>query len=233
MRTIAARTGDYRPDENPPSYQTDESLKGQNNPLGLVKCSLHVFKRSHGEWFPVAGEAYWEEFAPLTEVWKYSDESGKREPTGEFALDPKSTWSRMPRLMLAKCAEAAALRRGWPDDLGQVYVEEELDRAKVIDLLPSEAAAQGATEERLERIGGRDTILISWKAEDALVPVRVGQLADNIVNFIRGSTAGEVKSFSDRNRFGLREFWARAPGDALEVKKAIEAKLATSEATTE
>ena len=82
------------------------------------------------------------------------------------------------------------MRRGWPDDLGQVYVEEELDRAKVIDLLPSEAAAQGATEERLERIGGRDTILISWKAEDSSVPVRVGQLADNVLGFIEGIDPG-------------------------------------------
>ena len=139
----------------------------------------------------------------------------------------------MPRLMLAKCAEAAALRRGWPDDLGQVYVEEEMDRAKVIDLLPSEAAAQGATEERLERIGGRDTILISWKAEDALIPVRVGALADSIVSFIRSSTPEEVKAFRDRNRFGMREFWARAPGDALEVKRQIEAKLTQSTASEE
>lgn len=225
LRTIAARTGEYRPDENPPVYQTDESLKGQNNPLGLVKCSLHVFKRSHGEWFPVAGEAYWEEFAPLTEAWAYNQETNRREPTGQFSLDPKSTWSRMPRLMLAKCAEAAALRRGWPDDLGQVYVEEELDRAKTIDLLPSEAAAAGETEQRLERIGGRDTVLIQWRAEEALVPVKVGQLADNILAFIRTSTPEEVASFSERNRFGLREFWARAPSDALEVKKAIEAAV--------
>ena len=187
---------------------------------------MRVFKRSHGDWFPVAGEAYWTEFAPLTEVWAFNDETGKREPTGQFALDPKSTWSRMPRLMLAKCAEAAALRRGWPDDLGQVYVEEELDRAKVIDLLPSEAAAQGATEERLERIGGRDTILVAWKPEDALIPVRVGQLADNVLAFIKASTPEEVKSFAERNRFGLREFWARAPGDALVVKKEIEGKMA-------
>ena len=66
LRTIAARTGDYRPDESPPTYQMDESVKGQNNPMGLVKCSTRIFKHSHGEWFPVAGEAYWEEFAPLT-----------------------------------------------------------------------------------------------------------------------------------------------------------------------
>ena len=35
-----------------------------------------------------------------------------------------------------------------------------------------------------------------------------------------------MKSFAERNRFGLREFWARAPGDALVVKKEIEGKMA-------
>ena len=33
-------------------------------------------------------------------------------------------WSRMPRVMLAKCAEANALRMGF--NLGALYIEEEV-----------------------------------------------------------------------------------------------------------
>src|SRR5690606_12382101 len=31
-RKIAARTGNYRPDENPPRFRYDEALKGPSNP---------------------------------------------------------------------------------------------------------------------------------------------------------------------------------------------------------
>jgi len=36
-------------------------------------------------------------------------------------------WSSMPRIMLAKCAEARALRRAFPVQLGGMYAKEELD----------------------------------------------------------------------------------------------------------
>ena len=231
-RSIAARSGNYRPDEDEPRYEYDETLRGPTNPLGLVKASVGVWQFSHSAWHKIAGVAYWSEFAPVKQAWAYDEEQGKRAPTDKYELDPTGLWPKMGRLLLAKCAEMQALRKGWPDDLGQLYAAEELDQAKVTEVLPSEAAAAGEVEERLERVGAKDTILVQWKLEDALVPVKVGQLADNILAFIRSSTQEEVKAFRDRNRFGMREFWSRAPSDALEVKKAIEAKLA-SEATTE
>jgi hypothetical protein len=38
-------------------------------------------------------------------------------------------WSKMPRNQLAKCAEAAAIRKGFPNELGGVYAPEEFDQA--------------------------------------------------------------------------------------------------------
>ena len=35
----------------------------------------------------------------------------------------------MPVNQLTKCAEALALRRGWPEELGGVYVDEEMPTA--------------------------------------------------------------------------------------------------------
>jgi phage recombination protein Bet len=43
---------------------------------------------------------------------------------------PNSTWSKMPRNQLAKCAEAAALRRAYPNDLSGIHLE---DAAVIID----------------------------------------------------------------------------------------------------
>lgn len=224
FRAIAERTGDYRPDEEEPTFEVDPALKGPNNPAGLVKATVRVFKFSHGAWHKVTASAHWDEYAPIREEWAYDQEAGKRKPTGRMELDTSGNWGKMPRLMLAKVAEALALRKAWPDAFANVYAHEEIDRSRVVDLLPAEAAAEGAAEERLERIGGGNTILIDWMDNQPLCAVPVGQLADKVMAFIRANREepSTIGVWAERNRIALREFWARAPGDALEIKKEIE-----------
>jgi hypothetical protein len=57
-----------------------------------------------------------------------------------------------------------------------------------------------------------------------------GQLADRIVAFLRARLADPqtLTTWRERNRHALREFWARAPADALGVKQEFE-KLLTQE----
>lgn len=230
FRSIAERTGNYRPDEDEPHIEYDPAIKSPTNPLGIVKAVVRVWKFSHGDWHRVTGTAYWDEFAPVKEEWAFDQQSGKRKPTGQQTLDGQ--WPKMGRVMIAKCAESQALRKGWPDDFSNVYAPEEMERAKQVDLLPSEAAAEGEKAERMEKIGATDSVPMSFAEDGVIEMVPTGKVADRCFAFLRENKDEKTTIFSwqVRNRVGLREFWAKVPGDALEVKKAIEDAMAAGPA---
>ena len=227
-RAVAARNKDYRPDGEAPAIEYDASLKGDNNPAGIVSATVKCWKLApDGQWHPVAGVAYWEEVCPLTEKWAFAPEQGKRQPTGEFELDKKSNWFKMPRVMIAKVAEAQALRRGWPEDLSGIYAEEEMDRARVMDMTASEAADTFEKQKRLELTGGKDAIFVMWNPSDPMENVPIGQFADKAVAYVKTlDTLPDLYGWRDTNRVALQDFWARSKSDALELKKIIEARAA-------
>lgn len=242
FRSIADRTGNYRPDDDEPSFEIDPASKSATNPAGLIKATVRVFKFSHGDWHKVTASAYWEEYAPLKEAWSESRrvEDGKwpdgnprwKEVPAEGAtkiitLDDSGNWAKMPRLMLAKVAEALALRKAWPDNFANVYAAEEIDRAKVLDLSPSEAADEGERIERLEKIGSRDSVPLTFDAAGTIELVPVGKAADRCFEFIKAhkDEPSQVMLWRGRNKAALREFWAKSPSDALAVKQEIEKAL--------
>lgn len=228
FRAVAARNKDYRPDEDEPDFKVNPELKGPTNPLGLERAKVRCFKLApDGEWHPVVGVAYWDEFAPVKEVWEYDPDQRKRVPTGRYELDAKSKWATMGRIMLAKCAEAQALRRGWPEDLSGIYAPEEMARADAIDVTPSDAAEHHETEERRKLVGSSRAIAFMWEAGAPLELVPVGQLADRCLAFIEKATSPtQMEAWRETNRVGLQSFWAESKGDALAVKKALEARIA-------
>lgn len=113
QRVIAQRCGDYRPASKPPTYEFDPSLKGPLNPHGIVSATVYLWKQDpkSSEWYEVAGQSFWDEFAPIKDEWAKND-NGKSFKTGKQTLDDSGNWARMPRLMIAKCAEMQALRAG-------------------------------------------------------------------------------------------------------------------------
>lgn len=225
FRAIAARSGEYRPDDRAPRITYDErSIKEDTNPLGIISAEVTIYKRVAGEWWPITAVAHWDEQAPLIEdgTWE-KNANGKSffKGNGHYKLDPKKdAWRRMGRLMLAKCAEANAIRRGWPEDLSAVYSDEEVDRSKTLDLTATEIAETANVESRLAMIGGAEAILFDMG--DGLERIPLGKATDMIIKRFREMQPHEVMQWKNLNRIPLQELWARAKSDALDLKKEIE-----------
>lgn len=225
LRVLASRCGDYRPASEPAQVVYDADLKGPTNPKGILSATVRLWKQDRGgEWFPVIGEAYWDEFAPVADEWAFDEEKRKRVPTGKKVLDASGNWAKMPIVMITKCAESQALRAGWPETFSNLYTEEETDRMAA-QVSASDALAEFHKQEREKRIGGK-ALLMVFDDSAVLERVPIGSVADRCFDFVRSSDALEVHKFRIRNEHALREFWAENPGDALELKKAMEAKEA-------
>ena len=225
FRAIAARSGEYRPDDRAPRITYDErSIKEETNPLGIISAEVTIYKRVAGDWWPITAVAHWDEQAPLIEdgTWE-KNANGKSffKGNGHYKLDPKKdAWRRMGRLMLAKCAEANAIRRGWPEDLSAVYSDEEVDRSKTLDLTATEIAETANVESRLAMIGGAEAILFDMGGGLERIPL--GKATDMIIKRFREMQPHEVMQWKNLNRIPLQELWARAKSDALDLKKEIE-----------
>jgi len=68
-------------------------------------AKVGVIRKDFAE--PLYSVAYWSEYCPI------------------FDGKPSLMWSRFPTLMLAKCAEASALRRAFPQELAGLFTPEE------------------------------------------------------------------------------------------------------------
>jgi len=87
-------------------------MSGIKTPAGKPipeSATIRLWKK--GLEHPIVGVAYWDEFAPR-----------------DLTESKADFYNRMPRLMLAKCAEAQAIRKGYPD-LSDIYTSEEMVQA--------------------------------------------------------------------------------------------------------
>jgi phage recombination protein Bet len=222
LRVIAARQGDYRPMETAPLIEQDEArINPDTNPLGIARAEVRAWKASDGVWHPVAGEAWWDEYAPLSEEWAL-DEGGRRAPPGRSGRDPARR--RMWRVLIAKCAEAQALRRGWPDLLSGLYGEEELHALRCAEQTASEML-RNADEQALRRQISKRTLWFVFEPGGAFQPVTLEQIPDRLRTLYEGAKdSAAIETFEATNRASLSTLWEWAPSEALALKQLSEAR---------
>jgi phage recombination protein Bet len=86
------------------------------------KASVTVYRMVEGVRVPFTASARWAEYVQLKDEYKNNAKTGNKVPA--------AMWEKMPYLMLAKVAEALALRKAFPNDLSGVYTNEEMAQAE-------------------------------------------------------------------------------------------------------
>ena len=101
-RALAERTGSYAGNDDAIfTYRADD----KHTPIA---ATVAVWKMVQGQRCAFAATARWEEYYPGDSLgWK---------------------WQQSPHLMLAKCAEALALRKAFPLQLSGLYIAEEVEQ---------------------------------------------------------------------------------------------------------
>jgi phage recombination protein Bet len=215
LRSIAARQGDYRPMETAPIIECDPALiDPRRNPAGIVRAEVRAWKYRDQTWFPVCGEAWWDEYAPLRP--EKSGDAADAEGAAQEDLVLDRHWARMGRVMIAKCAEAQALRRGWPDNTAGLYSEEELYAAQISDrvtVAPEPAQPQQA-------------LWFLFDADRGLESVGRSDVFDRVGDYIDQMTSAEaIARFLERNRASLNTYWDWNAGTAFELKRRAERRI--------
>jgi phage recombination protein Bet len=102
LRLVADRTGLYAGND-------DAVFDGETECGWPARATVTVYKMVHGQRCAFSATARWNEYYP-------GDELGFQ-------------WRKMPHVMLAKCAEALALRKAFPMEMSGLYVHEEMEQA--------------------------------------------------------------------------------------------------------
>lgn len=139
LRTTAFRTGEMAGIDEP-IFGEEKKIHGINAPEW---CKITVYRI-------IAGQRY-----AFTHT-EFFEEAAATKNNGEL----NSMWTKRPRGQLAKCAEAGALRKAFPDEMGGLMTSDEvseIDAPQEIDVTPKPDLTEKINEiKQLVRDTGSD-----------------------------------------------------------------------------
>jgi phage recombination protein Bet len=182
-RLVADRTQKYAGND-------EAVLDNEKNPQ---KATVTIWKLVEGVKCAFTASARWDEYYPG---------DGKE---GFF-------WRKMPCTMLGKCAEALALRKGFPRELSGVYIKEEMDQA-----VRTERSVSPKAKPELPAAADQNEVIV-W--EDVTI-----NGMDEIhskpgvpkpwVLFVIKTSAGEAKTFNKKDAEAANEQVGREPVNVI------------------
>lgn len=123
FRVIAERSGVYAGQDEPEFIEEGNKLVG-------AKVRVFKFSPTGNRYQAAVGVAYWDEYCPVA---------------GQDFM-----WKKMPRTMIAKVAEALALRKAFPQDLSGLYSVEEMQQSDMKMDEPAQQWQMDAIEQKME-----------------------------------------------------------------------------------
>ena len=114
FRLIAERSGSYAGQTIPLYYDTDSEtwIDVWVKKTFPAACKVGIHRKDFVE--PMYAVAHWEAYA-------------QKKADGSYSF----AWRTMPTIMLAKCAEALALRKAFPQELSGLYTADEIAEDKL------------------------------------------------------------------------------------------------------
>lgn len=203
LRIVAQRSGEYAGQTAPMWCGPDgEWVDVWLNVEAPSAAKIGVYRIGFAE--PLVAVARLASYMPLTREHK-----------------PAGLWAQMPDVMLAKVAEALALRKAFPNDLSGIYAAEEMDQAgttsiaagkekpKAVDSVTPKELPPAWTDEQITEaraaiaavnaLNDVDEIRVVWQASEAVLDVPVDgttfrAAATERVGVLRDAAADQAKT---------------------------------------
>lgn len=142
FRVVAERSGKYAGQDEPVFTLTPDGA--------IEKCSVAVYRfgPSKERYQAAVGVAYMSEYHK-----------------------PGGMWDRMPHTMLAKVAEALALRKAFPQDLSGLYSPEEMEQAGTVTQVDKGITVEDVTQ-AIGKDAPPDAGFVNGGPSPAMPPVR-------------------------------------------------------------
>lgn len=97
----------------------------------------------------------------------------------------QANWKSMPDLMIDKCAQAAALREAFPDELRSMYVQEEMGSVPPQEVTPDEVSAPPESNTHIyQKPGVMPKEDLEWLKEATSRLVELGYVESEVKNYL-------------------------------------------------